>query len=324
MSPTDPCPDFFPDYGHAITPHFWTRVSGGFSGAEVWRGDAPSGPSFALKAWPPEVTPARLAAVHARVARAAHLAFVPQPVRTRTGASLVWNGGRCWDLTPWVPGAPSPAPTTSEAAAAGGAIGRLHRAWPAEGTGPCPGVANRLRALADFRDRLGTPVPARPPVAESQFSLISLVHRAWNLVAEHADRAERALGSWAAAPRVLAPCVRDLRAEHVLFTRGAVTGLIDFGAVAVDHPAVDLARYLGDIDDRDGTRAAALLVAYRHEAPFDAPDEFVAVLARTGAVCSLVGWLVRLVVERRSFPNSAAVDRRLSDLILRVGQFAPE
>lgn len=320
MLPPDPAAKLFRDYGLAITGHNWTPVSGSFSGAEVWRGDGATGPALVLKAWPADVTPARLGDIHATVARAAHLPFVPQAVRTVTGASLVWDGRRCWDLTRWVPGAATDAPSVAEAGAAGAAVARLHRAWPAEGAGPCPGVANRLRALADFRARLGPAVPPRPPVAEGQ---ISLVRRAWGLVAASADRAERALGPWAGARVRLGPCVRDLRAEHVLFTRGAVTGLIDFGALAVDHPAVDLARYLGDVDD-GGDRTGAVLGAYRHEAPLDVPDEFVLLLARTGAVCSLVGWLVRLVAERRTCADGAAVTRRLAHLIERVERFAPE
>ncbi|WP_439630502.1 phosphotransferase [Gemmata sp.] len=319
MLPPDPAAKFFLDYGPAITGYNWTPVSGGFSGAEVWRGDGATGPALALKAWPPDVTPARLGDIHATVARAAHLPFVPQAVRTATGASLVWDGRRCWDLTHWAPGAATDAPSVAEAAAAGAAVARLHRAWPAEGTGPCPGVANRLRALADFRARLGGAVPPRPPVAEGQ---IPLVRRAWGLVAACAGRAERALGPWARERVRLSPCVRDLRSEHILFTCGAVTGLIDFGALAIDHPAVDLARYLGDLDG--GDRTGAVLGAYRSEAPLDVPDEFVRLLARTGAVCSLVGWLVRLVAERRTSAEEAAVTRRIARLIERVEQFAPE
>lgn len=321
MLPTDPATKIFPDYGLAITRHFWTPVAGGFSGAEVWRGDLPAGSALALKAWPPDVTPARLGAIHDHVARAAHLPFVPQVVRTVTGSSLVWDGRRCWDLTRWVPGAATDAPTTAEVEAAGVAVARLHRAWPGAGSGPCPGVANRLRALTDFRERLGLAVPLRPPVPEGQ---ISLVRRAWALVAATADRAERALGPWAGAAFRLSPCVRDLRADHVLFACGAVTGLVDFGALGVDHPAVDLARYLGDLDGDAGDHAAALLRAYRTENSLDVPDDFVAVLRQTGAVCSLIGWLVRLVAERRQYADEAAVTRRLGRLVERVERFAPE
>jgi Ser/Thr protein kinase RdoA (MazF antagonist) len=319
--PPDPAAKFFLDYRLAITGQIWTPVSGGFSGAEVWRGDGATGPELALKAWPVDVTPARLGDVHAHVAMAAHLPFVPQVVRTVTGASLVWDGRRCWDLTRWAPGTATEAPSVAEAGSAGAAVARLHRAWPAAGTGPCPGAANRLRALADFRERLGKSVPARPPVQDGQ---IPLVRRAWGLVAATADRCERALAPWAAERVRLSPCVRDLRAEHVLFTRGAVTGLIDFGALAVDHPAVDLARYLGDLDDDGGDRTGAFLTAYRTEAPLDVPDEYVTLLARTGTVCSLVGWLVRLVAERRTFADETAVTRRLVRLVERVERFAPE
>ena len=101
MLPSVPAAKIFLDYRLAITRQNWTPVSGGFSGAEVWRGDGPSGPELALKAWPEDVTPARLATVHAHIELAAHLPFVPRVVRTATGASVVWDGRRCWKPSAW-------------------------------------------------------------------------------------------------------------------------------------------------------------------------------------------------------------------------------
>jgi len=47
----------------------------------------------------------------------------------------------------------------------------------------------------------------------------------------------------------LQPCVRDIWHDHVLFTGNEVTGLMDFGALAVDTPATDIARLVNSFAD---------------------------------------------------------------------------
>ena len=93
--------------------------------------------------------------------------------------------------------------------------------------------------------------------------------------------------------------------------------------MAVDHPAVDLARFLGDFADTDDALFAAGLNAYRGaRRGFDVSDEFVRLLARTGAVCSLLGWLVRLAVRRERPPTRSRWPRGSTQLLARVEQFA--
>src|SRR5947207_15831402 len=102
--------------------------------------------------------------------------------------------------------------------------------------------------------------------------------------------------------------------------------MIDFGAMAEDHPAVDLARFLGDCaGDWDAGAFTAGLRAYRDGCcEFDVPDEFVRVLDRGGTVCSVIGWLRRLVVEGRPHPDGAAVAARLGRLVARAEAFAEQ
>ncbi|MBA4188961.1 MAG: hypothetical protein C0467_13270 [Planctomycetaceae bacterium] len=310
------------NYSPALNGIRWTPISGGFSGAEVWRGDDENhGPVFALKVWPPEITSSRLMNIHSWMAQASHLSFVPSVIRTAAGASVVCESGRCWDLARWMPGTAVANPNPAEVEAACVAVARLHQAWPVERTAVCPGVLNRLRVLSEFRTRLGTEPPLHLPVKESQ---ISLVRRAWAVVAERIDWAERLLQPWGAVQVPLAPCVRDLRSEHVFFSRGEVVGIVDYGAMAVDEPTVDLARLLGDFQGDIDARIATGVRAYRSVINSRyVSEEFVRVLTHTGLVCSAVGWLIRLVVEQQNASDEVAVSRRLQQLLGRVGQFAP-
>jgi Ser/Thr protein kinase RdoA (MazF antagonist) len=120
----------------------------------------------------------------------------------------------------------------------------------------------------------------------------------------------------------LQPCVRDLRAEHVLFEGGGVTGIIDFGAAAVDHPAVDLARLLGDYALDEAIFRAGLRAYSQFRSAPEVTEEFVRLLARAGAVCSILRWLVRLVVQGETISDPARICERLARLLGSLAAFS--
>src|SRR5262245_40394613 len=122
----------FPVLAH-FAPHTrgltWTRASGGFSGAHVWRGDENHTPRVALKAWPPAISAERLGQVHAWMSAARRLPFVPEVLPGAGGHTLFADGTRVWDCCAWVPGAPSAAPTADEVVRACAAVAQLHGVW---------------------------------------------------------------------------------------------------------------------------------------------------------------------------------------------------
>lgn len=294
----------------------WHRASPGFSGAVVWRGtDAAGTPRVALKGWPPATTPERIHQIHLWQARVAHLPFVPTVLPGARAGRVIHATGRLWDACQWVPGTPPQHPTSADVQGACEAIARLHRSWPAGPTPrPCRGIVARLEMLLTHRPLYARAGPHPPSTASD---LGPLLHRAARAVARLAEPAVAALRSWAERPLGERPCVRDLRAEHVLFEGGAVTGIVDYGAMALDNPAVDLARFLGDCAAADPELFDVGVSAYRRAGgPLDSPDAFVALLARTGAVCSVLGWLVRAWVLREPVPPPAAA--RLAEQLART------
>jgi homoserine kinase type II len=295
----------------------WRRAPAGFSGARVWCGERAGEPHLALKEWPAATALARLHQIHAWLRCAAHLPFIPRVFGGVDGSSVCVSDGRAWDCCGWVPGAPLANPSETDVAVACEAVAQLHTAWSVRcERGPCPGVRNRLNIL---RETEPLPRAGRSALAPVDPALDPLLQRAVAVVAPRAAPAVRALEPWAHRTFVLHPCVRDLRGEHVLFAGGRVGGVIDFGAADVDHAAVDLARLLGDYALVDDPRFALGVSAYRCARPaFDVPDELVRVLAVTGAVCSVLGWLVRLVVNREPVSDPAASGTRLARLLARV------
>jgi homoserine kinase type II len=199
------------------------------------------------------------------------------------------------------------------------AVAHLHESWSASTEfGPCPGVQNRLRILAENEPLLRAGPDALRPVSPA---LDPLLRRAVTLAAQLAPRLVSALLPWEHQRFTLQPCVRDLRAEHVLLENTAVVGIIDFGAVGVDHPAVDLARLLDDYSQENPALFPAGVATYRRvRSKFDTPETFVRLLAETGALCSVLGWIVRLIFRRETIFDVTAMQARLTQRIIRVEQ----
>jgi homoserine kinase type II len=306
-------------YGAAVGGLRWVPLGsgGGFSGAVVWRGEDDRGPALALKAWPSGVTPERLADVHRLMMRAARLPFIPAVIPTSDASTVVTAGGRAWDLCRWMPGAADLPATPTRLANACAALARLHRAWRplALAWGPCPAVRRRLEVLSRWR---GLSASRSQPTWQPHHLLDAPLRCAWQAVCRSADGAERALRDVGVRLVAVQPCLCDVWGGHVLFTGDAVGGIIDHGAVKDDHVAVDLARLLGDLVGDDEERFAAGLGAYRAAGgELDVPDEIVRLLDRTGVVCGVINWLLRLCEEGYAHPHPAAVAASIDRLTAR-------
>jgi homoserine kinase type II len=151
-----------------------------------------------------------------------------------------------------------------------------------------------------------------------------LLRRARDVVARVLPWAERALRPWESESLPLQTCIRDLRGEHVLFVGATIGGIVDFGALAQDHVATDLARLLSDFAWEDDERFRLGLEAYRAAGGPAVSTELVRVLTKTGVPCSIVGWLIRLLVERKPWEIEAAAATRLQVLVERAERFTPE
>lgn len=314
-------------YGAAVDGLRWVPIGsgGGFSGAALWRGEDPAGhPLFALKSWPGDVTFDQLQHVHHLMRRAERLAFVPRVLLTTDGASAVRAAGRAWDIASWMPGRADfhARPTDARLANVCVALAELHRAWafPPLLPTPCPGVHRRLAVLADFAATLPARASAKP-IGYSE--LDEPLRHGHDAVRRLAPSAVRSLASWIDRTIPVQPCLCDVWHDHLLFIDDVVSGVIDYGATKVDHPAVDLARLLGDLVGDDEVRFAAGLDAYARAGgvPEPAPG-FARLLDRTGAVCAAAVWLRRLSVERRAYPDLAAVARRVAAVVARITSFA--
>jgi hypothetical protein len=99
--------------------------------------------------------------------------------------------------------------------------------------------------------------------------------------------------------------------------------MLDFGAMDVDSVAGDVARLVGSMAGDDVSLRQVGLEAYACVRPLS-PEELalVATYDRSGVLLSGVNWIRWLVVERRPFPDRAAVDARLIELTGRLRSLA--
>jgi homoserine kinase type II len=281
----------------------------------VWRGeDAGGNVVVALKAWPGETTAEQLGQIHDWMAQASHLTFVPALFQTAAGGTVAIADGRCWDLTRWMLGAHCETPDLSQVENACVAVALLHGVWRRDVTSPSPGIQRRLEMLDAWQKN-----PAmRRPSPKLPTRLGELLHRATPVIDRLAPAAERALRPWSSVPLALQPCVRDLRGEHVLFRGAKVTGIVDFGAMQPDNPTLDLARLLGDLAGTNESFLTAGVRAY-HEAGGDrnVTARLTWLLARVGAICSVIRWFTRLERPPDSGAKEAVV-RRFTQLLKRI------
>jgi homoserine kinase type II len=147
----------------------------------------------------------------------------------------------------------------------------------------------------------------------------------------------------------LQPCLRDIWHDHVLFTGDEVTGMVDFGAVAIDTPATDIARLLGSLGtvpfspaqrgclpvqqfDQPETAKRGLspsfpvdadtwsvgLAAYSSVCPLSADERHaVSALDSAGTILAGCNWIKWIYIEDRQFENRTQVNERFRRIVAR-------
>lgn len=278
----------------------WELIPSGFSRATVWKGSGEGTPHFVLKSWPVTCEVERLAFIHRAQSHASILPFVPRLVETRSGTTSPFVDGICWDLSTWMQGEPERDGPFSDIRrrAAVAALRAIHENWAesSRGEAVCPAVERRLALINNYRTcRRGSPaVPGDPLLASVATRLPDAL-----------DAVERALNIWSRQRVPVQLCFTDIHRDHNLFTGDAITGIIDYGAVKIDSPAVDLARLFGEDE-------ATLSNAVREYGVERLPAGLTEALAATAPACNLAAWTLRLVRDGDGSTITPAIRRRIS------------
>jgi homoserine kinase type II len=294
--------------------------SGGLSGAALWRYLAPAG-DLVCRAWPVSGRPhEELAAIHGWLARCRGLPFIPVPCPALDGRSLQQLEGRCWEVAHWLPGVPDlvDPPAAEHVAAALRGLANFHLQVGTTGRGPSPGLARRIDELEHV---LGEPSRALEAATSSHAAdpLAALGRRWLTLAHATVPRVLPALRDRARLQVPLQPCLRDARPEHFLFVEDSLSGLVDFGAMAIESVAGDLARLLGDWLPGSSPLRAAALEAYASVRPLDGSDLALIDAFEAAADVLIAGrWLTWHILEGRQFEDPLAVPHGIARGLARL------
>ncbi|MHC4407327.1 MAG: phosphotransferase enzyme family protein [Planctomycetota bacterium] len=301
--------------------------AGGFSGACFWRVDSEAG-SLCLRRWPkshPSVDQLEfIQAVLWHVVREGfHL--VPLPLATRSRKGYVAHQGYLWELTPWMRGRADyqAEPTDGKLKTAMAMLAEFHLAaatfpLPDPPGSASPGICSRLtmlRALVsgDLTRLRETVVPGVHPELEHQ------AEQLFELFPTAADRVLPEMIRSSAYRVPLQPCIRDVWHDHVLFDGGRVTGLIDFGSMAPDNVASDVARLLGSMAGDDGPRWQAGLESYATVRPLSETEiSLVHAFDHSTVVISGLTWIDWVYRQRKVFENLDVISRRVDEILVRL------
>ncbi len=250
------------------------------------------------------------------------------PLLTRGGRSYLSMDDHLWELAPWLPGVADfhRAGTPHRVRAAISALAELHQQLasvsPRSNHGGPPGIASRLRTMEQLfegrAERIAMTLKRKPPAGEMG-NLAADVMAAFQRFAEPIRR-QLAAAQAVAVPRQV--CLRDVWHAHVLFEGDRVTGIVDYGAMDIDSVSADLGRLLGSTAGDDADLRNAAIAAYRAVRPLSAVEEsLIEVYDASGTLMGAMNWLRWIVIERRTFSDSAAVAQRLRDMLQRMNHW---
>ncbi|MCA9137186.1 MAG: aminoglycoside phosphotransferase family protein [Planctomycetales bacterium] len=327
------------------------------SGAELFRCDGAQ--PLVLRCWPSGTPVDRVRQIHAVVVPLAKTCDRIAKYRAVAGSNQTFaidGSGMIWDLATWMPGQPLGYDAPLESIGAGAAaIGEAHESLRriASSHGSAPALTERIDRLkwlnqhlpscfgANLGDRVHPSLVAPLEAARRQ------LQSNWTAVT---PTIATDLRHWAARELPLQYVFRDVHREHLLFTSGSVSGIIDYDAIRIDTPATDLARWatsFAAFSTNPGQVIRQVLAGYLHERPLkdafnggsvdinsstgigigsgfgpinlNAPTSdfrtLVLTIAESSLWISLANWVIWLVGQTRQFPDFQRVAERLSRLI---------
>ncbi len=284
-----------------------------------------------LRAWPPHGPGrAHVEQIHRWLALVSGLEFIPVPIPDRAGRTLQEQGGRFWELTPWMAGTtdPSRPPSPGRLRSAFVALAALHQRLSTERRqGVSSGLGNRYHALVQLLqgglDTLEQAIGVSSGTGEAACRDAAM--RWAGLTRLVAPGLREPLQKAAGRVVRLQPCLRDARPEHFLFEGDYLSGLVDFGAMGIDCVAGDLARLMGEWLDGDPTARSEALAAYERVRPLD-PAENALIGAFESSSALLIGerWIRWHFVEGRRFDDPQAVTQGIIRGLERLERLASQ
>lgn len=306
--------------------------SSGFSGANLWKINASQPKPLCLKHYrSSDLTVKQLDGIHRVLIHAFNEGcdFVAKPLRLTDGFTTVVAGpdnsptAGLWDLSNWVPGCAVTSFNNAQIVSAFASVARFHKSAAQVNLafGPSPNLSYRQSQLAKLvrpdsstLDQASDLLKTASIDSALRGHLATLVDLLQRVPQSHIASLRTRLNEFSTMELPLHPVVRDLRAEHLLFTGDQLTGLVDFDAMQMDSVAYDLSRLTSSMR-LDESQLHLALSTYHSARPIQAAEaKLVQLLTAVSTLLAPLSWVNWLVLEQRSFGNLAAVERRLKEV----------
>jgi homoserine kinase type II len=301
----------------------YLAAAGGLSGARFWRLETALGP-LCLRRWPAEHPDhQQLGFIHQILTHAATRGFglLPLPLATRTGDTFVRYEKHLWQLEPWLPGTAgwlaSPSPAKLRAAMT--ALAQFHHAvenfpLPDPRIAPAPGIARRRQQLAWWADAGIRQLDHKAATASR-----GIPHEIIALFGQTRLPVESLLAQAQTLAVPLAPCIRDVWHDNVLFLGDDVSGIVDFGAMQTDSVAADIARLLGSLAGDQPASWQLGLDSYQSARQLTPAElRLVEAFDRANVLLSALNWMRWLYLDERRFDNLDKVQARVQTQLARL------
>ena len=232
--------------------------------------------------------------------------FVPVPLLAKSGEPFVVVDKGYWEVSPWMPGEPlTHTSDSSQVKTTLIALGCFHSSTAAESKQlPISQTTAYRQRLNGLKILAGGSIDSRWPA-----ELATLISRA-------TEPALNMLQEVSSVPTRVQPVQVDSRAEHFLLSAGEVTGLIDFGAMRIDTPWVDIARLTGELAQGDSAKRDHLVALYSEATAKEPLPQVVEAFDLSGTVLAMSNWLTWF--DGR-IPENGQEQLRLTELRHRLG-----
>jgi homoserine kinase type II len=262
---------------------------------------------------------------------------------TLAGETFVTHAGHLWELATWLPGVADyeNAPSEAKLRAAMTALATFHNAvadfavadfeldgrlrpsetGPRSGPAIAPAIVTRLARVRDLE--AGGAAALAQAISDSHWpKLAPLAQRFLTALPHAVPIAVTQLAPLADVKLPVQPCIRDVWHDHVLFDGDRVTGLVDFGAMQIDTPAIDVARLLGSLVREDAAGWRGGLSAYSAVRRLNEQETAaITALDTSGTILAGANWIRWIYAERRTFEMPEQVVVRFAKLLRRVERF---
>ena len=330
-----------------------TAVSGGFSGATVFRATTNDGRDLAIRRIPESLAlpPQRMTRLYRLLCQISQADFglIPVPFLPARTASRVSGDvdPSCmpwlqvdeiiWQLEPWMPGTSLSGDevSTLDVSAALIALNQFHQlateavrvvgsnGWFVNATRPSPAVLRRLSIVNELTQGL-LDILQRELSKDSDDRFRSPAVRVCKSLRTWLPWLQRELTALTAISFPVQPVLRDIWRAHVLFTDHEVTGLIDLSAAASDHVTVDVTRLIRSWYGTDVAKIRKAVGEYQSLRVLNASEQrLLQVLDASTVLLSPVTWLRRRMQSCDSGNFSNEVIARLVELTNVAETFNP-